>query len=102
MEGDCHELSCFMTSTVSSTNSTQPSNVDVSAQENLASNSSSSRISEASRTLNESDSGVFERWQRAFSDMTGVGLTAEQKADRLAVHQQRLCEKWKNELVNYS
>ncbi|KLO09798.1 hypothetical protein SCHPADRAFT_916587 [Schizopora paradoxa] len=52
------------------------------------------------------DSGVFERWQRAwqraFADVTGVGLTAEQKADRLAVHQKRFFEKWKNELISYS
>ncbi|KAL5519584.1 ATP23 [Sanghuangporus vaninii] len=48
------------------------------------------------------DDGVFERWQRAFSQVTGIGLTSGQRADALAEHHRRTCEKWRNELVQYS
>lgn len=50
----------------------------------------------------ESDSRIYERWRRAFGVVTGVGLTAEQRADALADQQRRTCEKWKQELTKYS
>lgn len=84
----------------SSGGSKQASSAGRSVPEALGSNSNTGRSQP--KTLDDSDSSVFERWQRAFADMTGVGQTAEQKADRLAEHQHRSCEKWKNELVTYS
>lgn len=75
------------------------SSVNASTRETLG---SSSNGRSQSSSLNESDSSIFERWQHAFAGMTGVGQTAEQKADRMAEHQRGICEKWKNELVKYS
>ena len=50
----------------------------------------------------DSDINIFERWQKRFSQVTGVGLSSEQYADLLAEQQKRRCEAWKNELTQKS
>ncbi|TDL26348.1 metalloprotease ATP23 [Rickenella mellea] len=44
----------------------------------------------------------FHAWRRKFGAVTGLGLSAEERADSLADHHRRTCVKWKTELANYS
>lgn len=48
------------------------------------------------------DSSFFQRWQKKFALMTGLGATDEQKTHQLQEGQHQLCEKWKAEMLNYS
>lgn len=49
-----------------------------------------------------SDIPGYQKWSRRFAEITGVGLSEEERANSLALRQHQTCNKWKNELVNYS
>ncbi|EIN14341.1 metalloprotease ATP23 [Punctularia strigosozonata HHB-11173 SS5] len=49
-----------------------------------------------------SDERLFDRWRKQFGLITGLGLTAEERAHEMEKHHGRTCEKWKTFLMNYS
>ena len=59
-------------------------------------------IQKASTPNVNSDDRVLNRWRRSFGLLTGLGLTAEERADAFADQQRQVCERWKAELVKYS
>ena len=44
----------------------------------------------------------FQSWRRKFSLLTGLGLSEEDKAERVMDAHRNQCEKWKFELLHYS
>ncbi|EGN93536.1 hypothetical protein SERLA73DRAFT_115543 [Serpula lacrymans var. lacrymans S7.3] len=52
--------------------------------------------------IDPSESRAFKRWLRTAASITGIGLTAEERSRSAEGQKFRNCEKWKNELMNYS
>lgn len=52
--------------------------------------------------VDPSESRSFQRWLHKAAQVSGIGLTADERdRDRVEV-QHRRCEQWKTELLNYS
>lgn len=58
--------------------------------------------SENASSSSASDAGVFDKWRKRFSVITGVGLTEQERLAGLQEQHGRICEKWKKEMMNYS
>jgi len=48
------------------------------------------------------DTSIFSKWSRKFSVVTGLGITEEERLRELEGHQNKVCNRWKKELMNYS
>ena len=48
------------------------------------------------------DTNIFNKWSRRFSVVTGIGITEEERVRELESHQNGMCNRWKQEIMNYS
>jgi inner membrane protease ATP23 len=49
-----------------------------------------------------SETRMFDRWRRKFGVITGLGVSDEERRRDLDEFQHERCEKWKQNLMNYS
>ena len=55
-----------------------------------------------SATPTPEDTNIFSKWSHKFSVVTGLGITEEERLRELEGHQNKVCNRWKKELMNYS
>ncbi|TFK56826.1 hypothetical protein OE88DRAFT_1730270 [Heliocybe sulcata] len=61
-----------------------------------------SSASPAQGSQTPSEKGLYERWRRTFSSMTGAGLTPEEQEAEVEGRNHRTCEQWKAQMMEYS
>lgn len=61
-----------------------------------------SNVDATSSVPSSQDNGIFQRWSRKFSLVTGLGVSEQERLAELQTFQRKTCDKWKKELMSYS